>query len=380
MSRMTFLSTAVALLSLILAGCPSNAPQGGGGGMGTGGGTGKGDGSGGGKGGQEIPTFSLAWSEYPSWSAFDVASTNQIIDGAKGKLGPIEKKWGVDIELMQLDYDPCIASYGSGVCDAVCITNTDILSASGGRDSVAILPTSTSDGADACLVVGIDDVTQLKNYPTRGLEKSVSEYCFFRCLEQLGEKPEDFQFSNSAPDAAATAMQGGQAGYESIQVWNPFVLQTLRTVQGSKVLFDSTQIPGEIIDMVVVAKSSLDKPGGNDFACAVIDAYYELNKLLKDEKHADETLVEIGRKFANLGLEDMKVVVEQTKFYGTVDEGLEVFEKTLPKTMPTVVDFCVKRGFIEDKPKYSFRAPGEDNEGGQLVFDSSYMATVKKGK
>ncbi len=247
-------------------------------------------------------------------------------------------------------------------------------------DSVAILPTSTSDGADACLVVGIDDVAQLKNYPTRGLEKSVSEYCFFRCLEQLGEKPEDFQFANSAPDAAATAMQGSQAGYESIQVWNPFVLQTLRTVQNSKVLFDSTKIPGEIIDMVVVARASLDKPGGEDFACAVIDAYYELNKMLKDDKHADETLIEIGRKFANLGLDDMKIVVEQTKFFGTVDEGLAVFEKTLPKTMPTVVDFCVRRKFIEAEPKYSFREPGKEAAVGQLIFDSTYMAKVKQGK
>lgn len=370
MRRTTILTAALALLSLTIAGCPSNTPQGGGGLPG-------GKSGDGGKAGKPVPTFTLAWSEYPSWSAFDVASTNHIIDGRKGHMGPVEKKWNVDIELLQLDYDTCITNYASASCDAVCITNTDILSPALGRDSVAILPTSTSAGADACLVVGIDDVEQLKNFKVYGLEKSVSEYCFFRCLQELGQDPADYQFVNAQPDAAATAMQTKSAGYEAIQVWNPFVLQTLRTVPEAKVLFDSTKIPYEIIDMVVVGKSSLDKPGGHEFACAVIDAYYELNKMLHDPKHADETLVEIGRKFSNLGLDDMKTVVEQTRFFGTADKGLAVFETNLPQTMPTVVEFYVGRKIIDAEPKIEFRKPGEPAGGAQLLIDSTYMEEVK---
>ena len=46
------------------------------------------------------PSFSLAWSEYPSWSVFGVAhDVAKLVDGAKGKLGPIETKWNVDIVL-----------------------------------------------------------------------------------------------------------------------------------------------------------------------------------------------------------------------------------------------------------------------------------------
>lgn len=371
--RRTTICTAAALL-LALTGCPTNTPQGGGN---QGGGGKSGDG---GKGAKQTPVFSLAWSEYPSWSAFDVASTNHIIDGRKGHQGPVEKKWGVDIELQQLDYDTCITTYASSTCDAVCITNTDILSPALGRDSVAVLPTSTSAGADACLVVGIDDVEQLKNFKVYGLEKSVSEYCFFRCLQELGQDPADYQFVNAQPDAAATAMQTRSAGYEAIQVWNPFVLQTLRTVPEAKVLFDSTKIPYEIIDMVVVGKSSLEKPGGHEFACAVIDAYYELNKMLHDPKHADETLVEIGRKFSNLGLEDMKTVVEQTRFFGTADKGLAVFEKNLPETMPTVVGFYVERKIIDAEPTVVFRQSGEAASNVQLLFDPTYMEEVKNRK
>src|SRR5262249_19005695 len=70
-----------------------------------------------------VPTFSLAWSEYPSWSTFGVAHETGMIDGKKGSMGPIERKWNVDIELKEADYDPCITMYGAGQCDAVCITN-----------------------------------------------------------------------------------------------------------------------------------------------------------------------------------------------------------------------------------------------------------------
>jgi hypothetical protein len=54
------------------------------------------------------PSFSLAWSEYPSWSVFGVAHTQKLIDGAPGKQGPIESKWNVDIVLKEAEYDPAL--------------------------------------------------------------------------------------------------------------------------------------------------------------------------------------------------------------------------------------------------------------------------------
>ena len=58
---------------------------------------------------EDYPSFTLAWSEYPSWSTFGVAHEVGIINGEKGKLGPIEKKWGVDIvaELEKLPGEGC---------------------------------------------------------------------------------------------------------------------------------------------------------------------------------------------------------------------------------------------------------------------------------
>jgi len=319
----------------------------------------------------ETASFSLAWSEYPSWSVFGVASELGIIDGRKGAQGPVEKKWGVDIELKEADYDPCLVMYGSGQCDAVCITNMDVLNPSLTRKSVAVLPTSTSFGADALIVTGIDDVKQLKGKKVYGLAKTVSEYCFVRNLEILGEKESDYAFTNMDPGAAALAMQQSQAGYEAIVVWNPFVLETLNKRKDAKVLFDSTTIPGEIIDMVVVSQDALSKPGGEKFACAVIDAFYQVNERIEAQATRDDTLVALGEKFSHLDLESMKKVVQQTKFYKTPAEGTALLTGAeLPKIMEKVVGFCASHDIVPKKPVVGYGASAAD---AMLRFDPSYI-------
>jgi NitT/TauT family transport system substrate-binding protein len=318
-------------------------------------------------------SFSLAWSEYPSWSVFGVASELGIIDGAKGAMGPVEKKWNVDIELKEAEYDPCLVMYGSSQCDAVCITNMDVLNPALTRKSVAVLPTSTSDGADALIVTGIDDIKQLRGKKVYGLAKTVSEYCFVRNLEILGEKEADYAFTNMDPGAAALAMQQKQAGYEAIVVWNPFVLETLNKRKDAKVLFDSTSIPGEIIDMVVVSQDALSKPGGEAFACAVIDAFYQVNKKIEDPATRDDTLVALGEKFSHLDLESMKKVVQQTKFYKTPAAGTALLTGAdLPKIMEKVVAFCASHDIVPKKPVVGY-GDASSAADALLRLDPSYI-------
>jgi hypothetical protein len=284
-------------------------------------------------------TFSLAWSEYPSWSIFGVADEVGLINGKEGEMGSIEKKYNVDIKLILATYDSCITLYGNSQADGVCITNIDILGASGSRNSVGILPTSTSAGADACIVAGINSLDELAGKSTRGLEKSVSQYCFERCLEKLGKNPADFPFSQMDPEQAALAFQGKNDGINSIMVWNPFVMQSLRSRTDSKVLFSSETIPEEIIDMVVVGKDSLSKPG--------------------------------GEAFAKLELDDMKTIVQQTKFFSQPSDAVRLFgdERFQKETMPLVSKFCVKYGLTPQAVELSY---GDGK--GMMEFSTKYVS------
>lgn len=357
--------------------------------------------------------FSIAASEYPSWSVFIVAcltivNGEALLEAKAGEMGQIEKKWGVDLEIRYPDYEGCLIQYGNGQCDFVCITNMDVLGPALTVDSVAILPTSTSFGADACIVTkDIKRVQELKGKDVRGLSKSVSEYCFVRNLEILKENERDYRFTNMDPGLAASGMQQMQKGHDAIMVWNPFVLSTLEKLEGSHVLFDSTSIPGEIIDMVVANQKALDRPKGKEAACAVIDSYYQVCKLIADEKTQDKSLYDLGKKFADLDVAQMKKVVRQTRFYATPEMGIHLFEngvlfpwdrtvdntttlftnagfspkkkevteKTLKDIMPVVVDFCQKKGIIEEKPTIGY-GPRNPEKPVQLRFDVSYMKAV----
>ena len=61
-------------------------------------------------------------SEYPSWSTFGVAAQQGLIGKEFGQMGPLEKKWNVDLEVKLVSYDACLAAYASQG-GAVCITN-----------------------------------------------------------------------------------------------------------------------------------------------------------------------------------------------------------------------------------------------------------------
>ncbi|MFN3190410.1 MAG: hypothetical protein ACE361_07775 [Aureliella sp.] len=322
-----------------------------------------------------IPSFSLAWSEYPSWSVFGVAHELGLVDKEEGKLGTLEEKHGIDLVLKEAGYDSCLNMFTSGNCDAVCMTNMDALIVSPNRDGIAILPTSTSNGADACIVTGVEDIESLKSHKVYGLKGTVSEYCFARCLEEASAKDgkeyklADFQFTNQDPGAAAVAMAQKQDTHHAIMVWNPFVLQTLNDRPDAKVLFDSSMIPGEIVDMVVVGRDVMAKPGADTFSKLIVDVFYAMNEELAKPDTGDEVLVELGRKFSQLELEDMKTVVQQTQFYKTAAEGKALMTSDeFKKTMETVEKFCTEQGLVES-PSYGFGS----ESGSQLLFDPSYL-------
>jgi NitT/TauT family transport system substrate-binding protein len=172
-------------------------------------------------------------------------------------------------------------------------------------------------------------------------------------------------------------MQQKHSGYDAIVVWNPFVLETLNKRKDARVLFDSTTIPGEIIDMVAVAQASLDKPGGKEFAHAVIDVFYAINRRIEDPATRDDTLIALGEKFSNLNLESMKKVVEQTKFYKTPEEGLTILKGAeLKNTMEKVLSFCVSHEIVP-KPVNVGYGTKDTAKNASLRFDASYIVGIK---
>jgi hypothetical protein len=339
---------------------------------------------------EELPVFSLAVSEYPSWSVFVVAKKAGLINGTDtGSPGLLEEKWGVRLKLEIKDYDPCLTMYGGGTVDACCMTNMDALNPALSRRSTVILPTSTSVGGDKVIAVGFteqrgetprltDMASFLKTNTTYGLSKSVSEFVFHRGLQKQGIDPKKCNFANLEPAAAATALQSDSKDVKVICVWNPFALQTLRQNNKATVLFDSGVIPEEVIDCVVMGNDSLEKPSGDKAACLICDVFYSVCKRLNDPYTADTTLKALAEEFSNLNVNDMKIVCKDTRFYSERNDAIKLFEgkQFLEVTMPTVIKTCQEIGILDAgkaPPTFGFADPKK-----QLNFDSYYLKVSSK--
>jgi len=323
----------------------------------------------------DMPVFSLAWSEYPSRSMFGLAEDRGLIDGEAGYVGRMEEAYGVDIVLMVSGYAPSLERFVDGTCDAVCMTNVDALIASETRECVAVLPTSTSDGADACVVVNVDTLDDLRHHTVFGLDRSVSRYCFLRCLEQLADRqvtiyrPEDFAFVHQDPGAAAVAIQRSAATHQALMAWNPFVLQTLKDRPGAKVLFDSSLIPDEIIDLVVVGKDVLERPDADNFVRSLIATFYKVHEALEDPRRKDERLVALGRDFSNLDAEQMRVALRQTKLLGSPRAAISLVEDPrFTVAMQHIEEMARREGWIAD-PSWTLDVEGT----GRLVIDLRWL-------
>lgn len=325
---------------------------------------------------QKIPTFSLTTSEYPSFSVFAHAVATGLINPEKGELGDLEKKWGVDLVApnMVVSYDECIKQYGNLTCDASCITNMDILNPALSRPTTVLCTLSTSAGADQALSTKYASLKEAAGKEIMGLPQSVSEYMLARAAEHEGLNPDDFKLTNMGPQEAASAMVTGSK--DTIVVWEPDAMNTLKKNKSAKIIASSAVMPGEIIDMLVMGNDSLTKPGGAAFANMLVDTYYTVNRRLNDPKTKEETLVGLGEKFCTLTGPEMADVLTRCQFYGTPERALEIYDsKYITEKMNKVVGFCVHRAIVPSAPSF-----GVNKSDARLNFDTQFILTVQKSK
>jgi len=190
-------------------------------------------------------SFKFAWSIYVGWMPWGYASDAGIV-----------KKWadkyGIEIEVVQFnDYIESINQYTAGAYDGVTATNMDLLAipSVGGVDTTALIVGDFSNGNDAVILKGADDLAAIKGKPVNLVELSVSHYLLARALETVGLSEKDVSVINTS-DADMVAAFGAK-DVEAVVTWNPLVAEILDMPDAASV-FTSADIPGEIIDIGAV--------------------------------------------------------------------------------------------------------------------------------
>ncbi|WP_137149989.1 putative urea ABC transporter substrate-binding protein [Devosia sp. FKR38] len=210
--------------------------------------------------------FKVAWSIYVGWMPWGYAADTGIVQ-------KWADKYGITIEVTQFnDYVESMNQYTAGAYDAVSLTNMDALSipSAGGVDTTAVIIGDYSNGNDAVILKDRTELAAIKGQPVNLVEFSVSHYLLARALDSVGMTERDVNVVNTSDPDMVGAFQTPEV--TAMVTWNPMVSEIL-TLPGATSVFDSSMIPGEIIDMMAANTEVLaDNP---DFGKALVGIWYD---------------------------------------------------------------------------------------------------------
>src|SRR5262245_52404008 len=204
------------------------------------------------------PTFTVGWSVYAGWTPYHYMNKS-------GLLRKWADKYGIAIQVKRFDYAPSLDAFVAKNIDACTMTNMEALDmpAASGVPTTAIVIGDYSNGNDAILA---RNGLQLKDLPGKKMllvQKTVSEYLFDRAMTIAGmrDQAKKVRAVNTSDSDIATAFLADTSA-SAVVTWKPLVSQIAKQ-KGISVLFDSSKIPGEILDLTVVRTEVLNRPDGS---------------------------------------------------------------------------------------------------------------------
>ncbi|MEM9437603.1 MAG: putative urea ABC transporter substrate-binding protein [Pseudomonadota bacterium] len=326
---------------------------------------------------QEKTEFKVAWSIYVGWMPWGYLEDSGIMD-------KWADKYGIDVEIVQInDYVESIIQYTEGEFDGVSATNMDTLSipAGGGVDTTALIVGDFSNGNDAVIVKGDGELADLEGKPVNLVELSVSHYLLARALDSVDLRESQLEAVINTSDADMIAAFA-TPDVEAVVTWNPLV-STILEDPNAKKLFDSSDIPGEIIDLMVVNTETLT--ANPDFGKALVGAWYEVMGLMAA---GDEGVLTALAEASGTDLAGYKAQLASTEmFYDPADAVTFTESPALPETMVSVAEFLFDKGILgEGAPSADFvgvEYPDGSITGDagnvQFRFDTTYMQMAADG-
>ena len=236
----------------------------------------------------------LALSAWPGWFPWYIAEEKGFF-----------KEEGVPVELVWFPvYSDSISALSAGQVDANSQTLGDTLGplAEGVPLSI-VLVNDNSAGNDAVIAkTDIQSLVDLRGKTVATELGAVDHFLLLLALDRVGLREGDIRFVNMTVNDAAPALIAGQL--DAVAVWEPFLSQIKKSGRG-KVLFDSSQAPGMIPDLLVM-KADVVKNRPDDVK-KILRAWYKSLDFIQQNpteavtimaKHAETSEAEY-REFAN---------------------------------------------------------------------------------
>jgi NitT/TauT family transport system substrate-binding protein len=330
------------------------------------------------------PVFTVGWSVYAGWTPYSYMN----------KAGLMRKwadKYGITIKVQRFDYAPSLDAFVARNIDACTMTNMEALDmpAASGVPTTAILIGDYSNGNDALLVRNGLQMKDLSGKKMLLVEKTVSEYLFDRAMtiHGLRQQLKQVRMINTSDSDIATAFLS-DSSTSAVVTWKPMVSQILKQ-RGITSLFNSSEIPGEILDLTVMRTDVLNRPDGfgRKFAQALAGAWYEMLAQMTGPG-ADKVLAAVAEGSQDT-LASYREQLSTTKMFYTPQSAADfALSPDFKQKMALVRQFCFDHGLLGDATKsvddVAIRYPDGSVQGKpdrvRLQFDASYMQMAGERK
>ncbi|MFC1670344.1 putative urea ABC transporter substrate-binding protein [Spirochaetota bacterium] len=320
--------------------------------------------------------YPIAWSHYTGWEPWDFADSAGIL-----------KKWGdkynIKIKLVRVnDYVESINLFTAKKFYGCTMTNMDALTipAVGGIDSTVLIIGDFSNGNDGIVTKIEKSIKQLKGKKVKLVQFSVSHYLLSRALSMNGMKDNELTLINTSDADIGTVFLSEKNGIAV--TWNPILMKIEKSKNVNKI-FDSSKIPGEIIDLMVVhsdAPESLKK--------ALVGAWYETMSIISNNSKNSKAL-SLMAKSSGATVDEFKAQLKTTSmFYKAGDAAKFAHNPKLKKTMEYVRTFSYNNKlFGKDAASKDFvgiQFPDGsvlgDKKNIKLRFEAKYMQMSANNK
>ena len=329
----------------------------------------------------EKKSFKFAWSLYAGFMPWVYAEQSGIL-----------KKWadryGIEIELTQFnDYIESINQYTAGEFDGVLATNMDALTipAAGGVDTTVLILGDYSNGNDAVVLKGKErKLADLKGLKVSLVELSVSHYLLGRALASAGLTEADIKTENISDADYVPVWNAAET--LAITAWKPGLSQ-IEAAPDASVVFDSSRIPGEIMDVGIVNTATLR--ANPEFGKALVGAWYETLAAMRGDGATAKAARTVMAEASGTDLAGYDTQLATTYlYYDPAEAAAFLRDPKLATIMGLVSTFAFEHGLLgEDAPSrdvIGIELPGGatlgDKANVKLRFDAEYTALAADGK
>jgi NitT/TauT family transport system substrate-binding protein len=201
------------------------------------------------------------------------------------------KEQGLDLQLTTMEESSLyMAAQASGQLSGSASTIDEILKYRPQFCFKAVAALDDSFGGDGVLVgKQVNSLQELKGQAVAVNEGSVSQFWLAYLLKQNGMQMSDLNIQNMTADDAATAFIAGRI--PAAVTWEPHLSLVRQKGQG-KVLIDSTQTPGIIVDVVALNCDVIDKQPAD--VKALVNGLYRAVQYTKEHPQAAYAIMAKG--------------------------------------------------------------------------------------